>query len=331
MTTKIAILGGGAMATACAILLASRDDQQVSIWMRDAQFAAEVQQSRINSRLLPGIRIPDQVQITGNLEQALDQSEFLVLAIPSAFLRASLQQFAPYLNQNRPIISVIKGMEIQTLMRPSQIIDDVLGHRTVAVLAGPSHAEEIANKLPASVVVAGSDEDLAIQVQSMFNTDRFRVYTNRDITGVELAGALKNVIAIAAGICDGMKFGDNAKSALVTRGQVEMMRFGAHFGAEESTFYGLAGIGDLMTTCFSPFGRNRKVGQRLGQGESLDAILASMESVAEGVTSCRAIHQLALEKGINMPITSEIYNVLFDHKSPADATRSLMQRPLQSE
>ncbi len=331
MPTKIAILGGGAMATACAILLNEHQDQQVSMWLRSADLAREITETRENKRLLPGVQIPQEIEVTGDIEQAVADAEFLVVAIPSAFLRTSLEQLAPALNSNRPTISVVKGLEPETHQRPSEIITDVLGTRSVIAVGGPSHAEEIARRLPATVVAASGDLSLAKRVQNMFATDRFRVYANVDLIGVEVAGAVKNVIAIAAGICDGLGFGDNAKSALMTRGIVEMSRFGAYFGAEESTFSGLAGIGDLITTCISPYGRNRLVGRRLGEGESLSHILDSMDAVAEGVKTTQAVMEISDQNDIDMPISQEIYRVLFEEKSPLEATQTLMNRPYKIE
>ncbi len=331
MANKTAILGSGAMATACSMLLADHPDQSVAIWARNPSVAAEMQSARENRRLLPGVTLPERVLVTADIEEAVDGAEYLVVAIPTKFLRDTLTGLAPSLNQNRPVISVVKGMENETLLRPSQIIEETLGSRAVVALCGPSHAEEIARRLPASVVAASGDVTLARQVQAMFSTDRFRVYTNTDLIGVELAGALKNVIAIAAGVCDGLGYGDNAKSALMTRGIVEMIRFGTRLGAEPSTFNGLAGIGDLITTCCSQYGRNRLVGERLGRGESLDAILSSMDAVAEGVNTTRSIHDVTEQRGIEMPIAREVYGVLFEGKSPVEATDSLMLRPPREE
>lgn len=319
------------MATACSILLADKDDQQVSLWSHNESHARDMDEHRENRRLLPGVPIPEKVQITADIDAAVDQSMMLVIAIPTKFLRDALTQMAPHLTQNRPVVSVIKGLENETFMRPSEMIADVLGERAVVALGGPSHAEEISRRLPASVVAASGDVALAKQVQEIFTTDRFRVYTNSDIVGVELAGALKNIIAIAAGICDGQGYGDNAKSALITRGLVEMSRFGTALGAEQATFSGLAGMGDLITTCISPYGRNWKVGERLGQGETLDDILQSMDAVAEGVTTTRSVYELADQKNIEMPITQEVFSVLFDNKRPAEATASLMDRPPKGE
>lgn len=331
MATKITILGSGAMATACSILLAEHDDQDVTIWARNPHYAVLMQRERENRRLLPGVRFADKLIVTSDLEAALAGAEYLVAAIPTQYLRATLTEIRNSLHLNRPMISVIKGLENETFMRPSEIIAEVLGHRAVVALSGPSHAEEISRRLPATVVAASGDLSLARHVQRMFNTDRFRVYTNLDIIGVELAAALKNVIAIAAGISDGLGYGDNAKSALMTRGLVEMTRFGVRFGAEAATFSGLAGIGDLITTCVSPYGRNRRVGERLGQGESLAQILQTMEAVAEGVATARSVYEVAEQEGIDMPIMAEVYRVLFEGKAPRDATHSLMLRPLRSE
>jgi glycerol-3-phosphate dehydrogenase (NAD(P)+) len=331
MATKITVLGSGAMATACSILLAEHVGQTVSLWVKNPQHARDMAKSRENSRLLPGVSIPDSIEITSAVDEAVRDAEILVAAIPSKYLRGWLEEIAPALVQDRPVVSVIKGLENETFLRPSEIITEILGHRSVVALSGPSHAEEISRRLPASVVAASGDVALAHQVQEMFNTDRFRVYTNPDIIGVELAAALKNVIAIAAGICDGLGYGDNAKSALMTRGLVEITRFGTALGAESLTFAGLAGMGDLITTCISRYSRNRHVGERLGGGETLEQILASMDAVAEGVTTTKSVFEFAEVKDVAMPITAEIYSVLFEDKSPVEATNTLMLRPPRDE
>ena len=328
---KITVLGGGGMATACAIVLAEHADQTVSIWARNSDFARDMATLRFNRRLLPDVRIPDAIDITSDIATAVKDADVLVAAIPTAYLRQALTDIAEQLPTGVPVISTIKGLENETFARPSQIIASVLGPRSVAVLGGPCHAEEAARRLPASVVIASADIAFAETAQKLFSTERFRVYTNRDIVGVELAGALKNVIAIAAGICDGLGYGDNAKSALITRGLTEMTRFGRALHADEKTFFGLAGLGDLITTCVSRHGRNRGVGERLGKGESITDVLASMTAVAEGVTTARSIHNLARAQGIDMPITHQVFAVLFEGKSPAAATDSLMQRPAREE
>jgi glycerol-3-phosphate dehydrogenase (NAD(P)+) len=331
MDRRIAILGSGAMGTACSVLLSERSGCDIRLWTRTPERAAEILRDGENRKLLPGVPIPSSVRVTSNLAEAVDEADVMVLAIPTRFLRETLQPLAAQIPFGLPAVSVAKGLEIGTLMRPSQILVDVLGDRSVAALGGPSHAEEIARRMPAGVVAASADKHLAGRVQLLFNTDRFRVYTNDDIVGVELAGAIKNVIAIAAGICDGLRFGDNAKSGLVTRGLVEMIRFGTTLGADADTFNGLAGLGDLVTTCFSRHSRNRHVGECLGKGQHLDQIVAEMNGIAEGVTTTRSVAELAAKRGIEMPIASEVYAVLFENKPAAEATDSLMMRPPREE
>lgn len=331
METRACILGSGAMGIACGFLFSEHPGQSVALWGRDTNHVLELQSKRENSRLLPGIRIPEAIEVTADIEIAVQNANLLVVAIPSAHVRDALTRLAPRLPRDIPVVSVVKGMENTTLKLPSAILTEFFGHDDIVALSGPSHAEEICRRLPASVVAAHPNLDLARQVQLWFSTDRFRVYTKHDRFGVELAGALKNVAAIAAGICDGLKFGDNAKSALITRAIVEMTRFGVQLGAEANTFAGLAGLGDLITTCFSPYGRNRKVGERIGRGETLAQILSTTESVAEGVPTSRSIYELAQKIGAEMPITNEVFHILFENKSPADATMDLMLRPAKIE
>jgi glycerol-3-phosphate dehydrogenase (NAD(P)+) len=328
---KISILGSGAMGTGLAVLLAERSGRGISLWARNAEYAAVMQQSRFNHRLLPGIPLPEAVCVTADIHAAVNNADIIVAAIPTAFLRDALTPYASVIGANRFVVSVIKGIENGSFRRPSEIISEVLHTDQVVVMGGPSHAEEFARRLPASVVAAASRLEHANRVQDNFSTDRFRIYTNTDITGVELGGALKNVLAIAVGICDGMGFGDNAKSALMTRGLVEMTRFGSALGADANTLFGLAGLGDLITTCVSHFSRNRHVGERLGRGESLEQILGTMQAVAEGVRTTRSVYDLAQHYGIDMPITREVYAVLFEGKAPVAATDSLMGRPPRTE
>jgi glycerol-3-phosphate dehydrogenase (NAD(P)+) len=247
------------------------------------------------------------------------------------YLRETLGRNTGAIKTEQPVVSLSKGLENLTFLRPTEIIQQVLGSTRTAVLSGPSHAEEVSRGLPTTVVVASADLELARWIQERFNTDRFRVYTNADVAGVELAGALKNVIGIAAGISDGLGFGDNAKAALLTRGVVEMARFGVALGAREQTFFGLAGMGDLITTCVSRHGRNRHVGERLAKGEKLPQILATMNMVAEGIYTTRSVHDRASRLGIEMPITTEIYRVLYEDKDPLTAVRDLMLREPTSE
>lgn len=328
---KVTVLGDGAMGTACALLLAERPGRTVCLWSRLPENAELLQQHRENRRLLPGVPIPESIELTAEFARAVAGADILVVAIPTAYLRSTLQGLSAAVPPGIPVVSVVKGIENGTLLRPTEIIVNVLGEREVATLCGPSHAEEIARRLPASVVVASRNLSLAEQAQELFTTDRFRVYTNLDIVGVELAAAFKNVIAIAAGICDGLEYGDNAKAALVTRGIVEITRFGVSLGAESETFNGLAGLGDLLTTCFSQHSRNRRAGEQLGRGKPLADVLAGIQGVVEGVTTCRSVHELAISRGIELPIIGEVYRVLFEGRSPREASQSLMSRPMKAE
>ncbi len=330
MTEHIAVFGGGAFGTACAVLLADQGHHQVHLWVRRHDEASEIAALRENRRLLPGVMLPDLVTVTADVEWAARDATLAVLAIPSKFLCEALPPLKSVLPPGLPIVSGVKGLEPQKFRRPSEIIAECLGPNPVVALGGPAHAEEFVRRKPTSVVAAGPIS-IAKRVQDAFSTDRFRVYTNSDLIGVELAGALKNVVGIAAGICDGLEYGDNAKSALLTCAIVEMTRFGEAFGADPATFWGLAGVGDLITTCVSPYGRNRRVGERLGRGESLEQILSDMSAVAEGVTTAKSIDSLARQKGIDMPITREVTAVLFEGKRPEDATDALMLRPSKSE
>jgi glycerol-3-phosphate dehydrogenase (NAD(P)+) len=329
MTQRIVLLGGGGMATACALVLAENPDHEVVLWCRRTDAACEIAKSRINPHL-PGGRLPDSVEVTAD-PACVANADWIVVAVPTKYLRETITPLGKYVGKDIPVVSVVKGLELGTLERPSEIILEALGERGIVVLSGPSHAEEIAQRKPATLVAASQDIRLARQVQELFTTDRFRVYANADIVGVEYAGAIKNVIAIAAGICEGLDCGDNAKAALLARGIAEMTRLGVSLGAEAATFAGLAGIGDLITTCISPHGRNRQVGLRLGQGETLDAIQSSMTNVAEGVNAARPIQAIARSRGVETPIIDEVCEVLFEGKTAIEATRSLMQRPMKDE
>jgi glycerol-3-phosphate dehydrogenase (NAD(P)+) len=331
MSTRFTILGDGAWGTAIALLLAAKTEHSVVVWSAREENARILRERRENVRLLPGVLIPDKVKLTADIDAACAGADVYVAAIPTVYLRETLQRIQPKLDNRCPVISLAKGLENGTFLRPTEIIRDVVGSDDVVVLSGPSHAEEVSRGKPTTLVAASEDPDLASRIQKQFSTERFRVYTNQDPIGVELAGALKNIIGIAAGISDGLGFGDNAKSALLTRGLVEMARFGVALGAEHQTFYGLAGMGDLITTCVSRHGRNRHVGERLAQGEKLQGILNSMKMVAEGVFTTRSVHEKASRMGIDMPITAEIYRVLYENKDPLQAENDLMLREPRSE
>lgn len=327
---RIAILGAGGMGTALALLFA-RGSRPVTLWARNPERAEHLGRTRVNDRHLPGVALPHNVQVHANACEATAAADLIVAAIPSAYLRATLDELAERLPPGVPVLSVVKGIEFGSFARPSQVVVETLGPRSVAVLSGPSHAEEFARGLPASVVVAGPDAALNAQVRDALNRDAFRVYTNADGPGVELAGALKNILGLAAGVCDGLQFGDNAKASLLTRGLAEMSRFAAHLGARPSTFYGLAGVGDVVTTCYSPFGRNRALGERIGRGASLEQATSGAVSVTEGVPTTRSVHALAAREGIEMPITTELHKILFEGKSPRIAVVDLMDRDPKDE
>jgi glycerol-3-phosphate dehydrogenase (NAD(P)+) len=331
MPTRFAILGAGAWGTAVALGLAQNAEHRVALWSARPETARLLQERRENVRLLPGVAIPETVHLTANIAEAVEAADLLITAIPTVHLRPTLQRIAAALPADVPALSLTKGVEIGTFRRPTEIIADILGPRALAVLSGPSHAEEVARGLPTTLVAASADLSLARWVQQHFSTERFRVYTNLDVIGVELAGALKNIIGIAAGISDGLGFGDNAKAALLTRGVTEMSRFGVARGAEPQTFWGLAGIGDVITTCISPHGRNRQVGLRLAAGELVSDILGGMAMVAEGVYTTRSVYEQSRHIDIALPITTEVYRVLYEGKHPRTAVTDLMLREPKGE
>jgi glycerol-3-phosphate dehydrogenase (NAD(P)+) len=320
------------MATIAAGLLVD-NGHAVTMWGAHAASVERLLADRDNGRLLPGGRIPDAAKLTADDATAFEAATLVVSSIPTQYMRSTWQRLGGRLPVDVPVVSVSKGVELDTLLRPTQVIADVLGGRTpsLAVLSGPNIAAEIVARKPATAVAASADADLARRVQAAFTGAAFRVYTNPDVIGVELGGAVKNVIALAAGMLDGIGAGDNAKAALVTRGLVEITRLGVAMGADEATFIGLAGLGDLITTCVSPSGRNRSVGEQLGRGRPLSAVLGSMDSVAEGVPTTRAVVQMARQHGVEMPITEAVHAVLFDGLEPRYALNELMSRDPKSE
>jgi glycerol-3-phosphate dehydrogenase (NAD(P)+) len=335
MPESITILGDGAMATVCSILLSSRGFD-VTMWGAFEESIERLIQNRENQKLLKGVKIPKQVKLTANDSAAFAAASLIVSAVPTQYMRSVWTRLREFVPREVPIVSVAKGIEIDTLLRPTQIISDVLSPGVscpwmLAALSGPNIAAELARYLPATAVAASEDEALARHVQSIFSTQWFRVYTNNDVVGVELAGASKNVIAIAAGILDGLSAGNNAKAALVTRGLVEITRLGMAMGAKEATFTGLAGLGDLITTCVSPEGRNRTVGEQLGKGRKLQDILSGMDSVAEGVPTTKAMRELAHRRKVELPITEAVYSVLFEQKDVLHALSDLMSREPKPE
>ena len=340
MPEHITILGDGAMATVCSILL-TQGGHNVTIWGAFEESIERLIQNREQERLLPGVRIPPGVALTANDSSCFDRATMVLSAVPTQYMRGVWNRLSRYLPRGIPVVSVAKGIETSTLLCPTQIISNVLkdaglgivqeGGTRLAALSGPNIAAELARYLPGTAVVASDDAVLAARVQAAFSTQWFRVYTNTDVIGVELAGATKNVIAIAAGILDGLAAGNNAKAALVTRGLVEITRLGVAMGARAETFQGLAGLGDLITTCVSPEGRNRTVGERIGKGLQLSQILASMDSVAEGVPTTKALITLARQYRVEMPITEAVYRILFEGLDVLHALSYLMTREPKPE
>jgi glycerol-3-phosphate dehydrogenase (NAD(P)+) len=329
MMENVAVLGDGAWGTALSMVLAERGASVIQ-WSVSAEYAAEMQASRANPRYLPDVVIPDGVTITSRPE-AFGHADLIVSAVPSRFLREVLTALKPSFDRGRPFVSATKGLEFPSYRSATQIIESVLGKRPMAVVSGPSHAEEVAQHVPTAVVAASSDPGLALRVQDLLTTEHFRVYTSSDPVGVELGGALKNVLAIAGGLVDGLGLGDNTKAALLVRGQTEMTRLGVAMGAKASTFQGLSGIGDLVVSCISPYGRNRLVGECVGRGESLEDILTRIPGVPEGVLTCKAAMSLAADHGVEMPITQQINEVLYGGKNPRQAVTDLMTRQQKDE
>jgi glycerol-3-phosphate dehydrogenase (NAD(P)+) len=291
-----------------------------------------MRRTRLNPRYLPEVPIPPEVGLSAEMAECVPGADWVVMATPTVYLREVCRRATPHLRPGQPVVNVAKGIEEETLLPGSGVIADVCGEGVpVAGLYGPSHAEEVARGLPTTVVATSADAPLARRTQALFMGPRFRVYTNTDVVGAELGAALKNVIAIAAGICDGLGFGDNAKSALLTRGLAEIARLGVAMGARAETFAGLTGLGDLITTCVSPFGRNRAVGMRIAAGETLEQIVAAMDQVAEGVRTTRSACALAERHGVSMPIAGAVHAVLFEDMEPRQAATALMERAPRPE
>lgn len=329
-TIRVSIVGDGAWGTALALVLHSAG-RSVAVWGHDPAYLSEMRERRENRLFLPGVAIPAAVRFEPDLAAAFSEADLVVNAVPSRFLRAVFADAKRLLRSGTPVVSLTKGLEPETLKRPSNVLRECLGAAKVAALSGPSHAEEVARSLPASLVSASDELETARHVQHVFSTPRFRVYASRDLAGVEIAGAAKNVIALAAGIVHGMGLGDNALAALATRGLAEMARLGAALGGEAQTFAGLAGMGDLITTCISPHGRNRAVGIELAKGRKLADILAGIPGVPEGVTTTKSLLELARKRGIDMPITEQVEAVLWEGKNPEQAVTDLMTRARKDE
>ncbi|OBZ17805.1 NAD(P)H-dependent glycerol-3-phosphate dehydrogenase [Bacillus sp. FJAT-26390] len=327
-TTKIAaVLVAGSWGTALASVLAN-NGYQVRLWTRNAEQADDMNQNHVNSKFLPGVKLPELIHATTDMKHALQDAELALFVAPSGAMREVARQAAPHLHSDTLVVHATKGFETDTLKRMTTVLSEELNRplEQLVVLSGPSHAEEVILKQPTTVVVASADIQAAEQAQDALMNTHFRVYTNVDVVGVEVAGAIKNIIALGAGLSDGLQFGDNAKAALLTRGLAEIGRLGAAMGANPLTFAGLAGVGDLVVTCTSKHSRNWRAGYMLADGTSLDEVLSRMGMVVEGVRTTRAAFDLAKQHNVEMPITFQLYEVLFANKAPRTAVEHLMGR-----
>lgn len=334
---KISVLGAGSWGTTLAIHL-SKNGHNVNLWERDRERLELLKQDRESKLFLPGISFPDELNITDNIELSISNAEMIVFAVPSQYMRQTAGLIKNNWNKENmsilPLVTVAKGFEIDTHKLMSRVLIEELDDNAadnVCVLSGPSHAEEVSRGIPTALVAASSSVSVSEQVQKTFFSTSLRVYVSSDAIGTELGGALKNIIAIAAGIVDGAGFGDNTKAALMTRGLVEITRLGVTMGAADDTFIGLAGLGDLIVTCLSKHSRNRYVGEEIGKGKPLEQVIAKMTMTAEGVNTTKVIKRLSKEKGVEMPISDQVYEVLFEGKNPHKAVEDLMMRDPKSE
>jgi glycerol-3-phosphate dehydrogenase (NAD(P)+) len=329
MNDRVAVIGAGSWGTAMATLVGAA--HPASLWARSPELAASMRERRENERYLPGINLPDGLEVTSSLSEALDGVAVVFMAVPSHGFRAVLTDVRPWAGGSEAVVSLAKGVEIGTNLRMSQVVAEVLPGVPAGVLTGPNLAREVAEGHPAACVVAVPDEALARRVQELVHTRTFRTYMGTDVVGCEIAGATKNVMAIAAGISDGLGLGDNTRAVLITRGLAELGRLGVTLGGKVLTFGGLAGVGDLVATCASPQSRNRTVGFALGQGRSLDEVVGGMRMVAEGVKSAGPLVGLARQHGVEMPIAEQVAAIVGGRSSPAEALMNLMGRPSRPE
>jgi glycerol-3-phosphate dehydrogenase (NAD(P)+) len=327
--TRSAVLGAGSWGTTLAIHLA-RLGNEVALWDIDREHVARLRADRENRKFLSGMGLPESVKVHEELEHALDRADLTLFVVPSHGLREAGRRVRATGCRSLSVCAT-KGLELGTLKRPSEVLAESLGDPDPVVLVGPSHAEEVSRDIPTSIVAAARDESRAKAVQAAVSSSRLRIYTNTDVAGCEYGAALKNVIAIAAGVCDGLGYGDNTKGALLTRGLAEITRLGVALGGRRETFYGLTGMGDLITTATSRHSRNRHVGERLGRGETIEQVLGAMVMVAEGVNTARAARELGRTHGIEMPITEQVCGLLLEGRSPREALEALMGRDLKSE
>ncbi len=326
-----AVIGAGSWGTAVSNLLA-KSGNTVALWGRDPDLVDTINATARNPRYLKDIELPAKVEATSDIAQAVRDKEFIAVAVPSHAMRSMMQKMSAHITGEPIIVSLTKGMEQGTLLRMTQIISELIGGAKVGVLSGPNHAEEVSLSIPSATVVAAEDDEVAVRLQKLFMAPTFRAYINKDVIGVELAAATKNVIAIAVGITDGLGYGDNARAALMTRGLAEMTRLGVALGARPMTYAGLAGIGDLVATCTSRHSRNRAVGESVAKGLSVDESQAEMGMIAEGIKTAEVIRSLGERFKLEMPITQSVFDVIYREKNPSVCVRELMNRgPAEEE
>ena len=328
--TNITVVGDGGWGTALSLVLAGKG-YSVTLWGAFAPYVAATDKKRENKKFLPGFRLPKSIRLTADLSAAVAASRHIVLATPSQYMRGVLKRIKPENLENKSFISVAKGIEVSSLKVMSEVIHEELGDVMLAVVSGPSIAREVAKKMPVAVSVASRDVDYTSEVRDIFTTDYFSLFESHDVLGVELGGSIKNVIAISAGIGEGLGFGSNTRAALFARGVAEMARLGEAMGANRETFMGLSGLGDLATTCLSRESRNRSLGEEIGKGRKLKAILKSMEMVVEGVDTSRSAYQLSKKYKVPMPITEAVYKILFENKNPKETIKALMHSGFRRE
>lgn len=328
--SEITFLGGGSFGTALSIMLAKKGFD-INIWDRNQDVLNDINIKKENMRYLPNVIIPNNVKALSDIGKTVEDAEYVVLSVPSHVIRKVCGYLKPYIKDNQTIVSIAKGIEEGTGKRLSTVINEELPGNPVVILSGPSHAEEVALDIPTAVVATSTKMEYAKKVQDIFMTSKFRVYTNDDIIGVEIGGAVKNIIALAAGISDGIGYGDNTKAALMTRGMSEIMKIGIKLGGNKETFAGLTGMGDMIVTCTSMHSRNRRAGILIGKGKSMEEAQSEVGMVVEGINACRAFHELNEKMHVTMPITDELFNVLYNKKDPKYAVYELMTRDKKDE
>ncbi len=318
----ISVIGAGSWGTTLANLLAEKG--KVKLWAFEKEIVEEIKEKKENSQFLPGIKLSENIQATNDLKEAVEDKKIIITAIPSSFLRDMAKEISKYINQDTIIISVTKGLEDITFKRMSEILEEESKNKVVA-LSGPNHAEEVSRKIPTATVIASKYLDILPKIKNILETEYFKVYPHDDIIGIEICGAVKNITAIAIGVCDGLKLGDNAKASIITLGLTEMNRVGKFFGAKRNTFYGLAGVGDLVATCTSKHSRNRFVGEKIAQGKSFEEIKKEMHGmIAEGIKTTKSVYDLAQKGNIDLPLTTQVYKVLYEKKDLKKAIKDLI-------